>query len=288
MDAEDDNFATGINSCVHKGGQNSATANLPMGGYKHTGVADGSARNHYAAIGQVQDADFNYALAGGTADVITLTMTPAITAYSTGMYFVFKAASTNTSSVTVNVNSVGAKNVYRSGAALAAGDIVAGEIYIIAYDGTQFQLLGAGSAALACRAERSVSAQSIPDATLTSLEFNSEDYDYGGFHSTSADTQNFDAPVNGIYSIYGGVKFNGNGTGKRLIVVRYGSAILAANQLTVNDALDCYLGVSAQGYATAGGSSFTVAVYQDSGGALDAETGSSTCCCISLVRKVTI
>jgi hypothetical protein len=38
MDAEDDNFASGINACLTKDGSNSPTANLPMGGNRHTGV----------------------------------------------------------------------------------------------------------------------------------------------------------------------------------------------------------------------------------------------------------
>lgn len=47
-------FATGINNCITKDGQNAATANLPMGGFKHTNVADASADTHYASWGQVK------------------------------------------------------------------------------------------------------------------------------------------------------------------------------------------------------------------------------------------
>lgn len=38
FDAEDDNFATGINSCLHKGGQNSPTADINWGGQKITNL----------------------------------------------------------------------------------------------------------------------------------------------------------------------------------------------------------------------------------------------------------
>lgn len=52
-DTQDNDFATGINNCIAKDGQNTPTANLPMGGYKHTGVANASASNEYVAFGQV-------------------------------------------------------------------------------------------------------------------------------------------------------------------------------------------------------------------------------------------
>ena len=50
-DENDVDFVNGINNCVTKDGQNSATADLPMGTNKHTGVGNGSARTHYGAIG---------------------------------------------------------------------------------------------------------------------------------------------------------------------------------------------------------------------------------------------
>ena len=57
MDAEDDNLATGINDCLHKGGQNTATSNLPMGGNNHTGVGNAANRNDYASAADVIDQD---------------------------------------------------------------------------------------------------------------------------------------------------------------------------------------------------------------------------------------
>jgi microcystin-dependent protein len=52
-DNQDDDFMTGINACLNKAGQNSPTANLPMGGYKHTGCADATANDQYATYGQL-------------------------------------------------------------------------------------------------------------------------------------------------------------------------------------------------------------------------------------------
>lgn len=53
MDAELDGIAAGMNTCITKDGQIIPTANLPMNGYKHTGVANGSASTDYAAYGQL-------------------------------------------------------------------------------------------------------------------------------------------------------------------------------------------------------------------------------------------
>lgn len=105
-----------------------------LGGVKHASAKD------------VQNQTFEYGTVGGTANAITLTNSPVITAYATGQKFCFKATGTNTTAVTVNVDGVGVKNIYKlsSGAlgALAAGDIVSGAVYTIIYDGTQFQISG--------------------------------------------------------------------------------------------------------------------------------------------------
>lgn len=141
MDAEMDGFATGLSACVTKDGQTNPTANLPMATYRHTGVGNASARNDYAAAGQVQDSSFLWGgTAGGTADALTLTLTPAITAYAAGQTFRFIANANNTGAATININSVGAKTIQNNGSALAANDIVSGKIYEIVYDGTQFQI----------------------------------------------------------------------------------------------------------------------------------------------------
>lgn len=92
----------------------------------------------------IQESTFIYATAGGTADALTLTLTPAPASYVAGQKFVFKASATNTGAATLNVNSIGVRNIFkRSGGvigALAANDILNGGIYEVVYDGTQFQI----------------------------------------------------------------------------------------------------------------------------------------------------
>lgn len=59
MDTAFNDLATdGINQTINKAGQNTPTANLPMGGYKHTGVANASSNDEYTTQGQLQDGSF--------------------------------------------------------------------------------------------------------------------------------------------------------------------------------------------------------------------------------------
>lgn len=120
-------LATAMASSIAKDGQTVPTANLPMGGFRHTGVGDASARNHYAAAGQVQDASLVKLSSVSGTNTIVGTLTPAITSYSAGMFVVFQPAGNNTGATTLNVNGLGALDVQKfDGDALASGDLVTG------------------------------------------------------------------------------------------------------------------------------------------------------------------
>ena len=85
--------------------------------------------------------------AGGTADALTLTYTPALTRYQDGQVFSFKVSnSTNTIyTPTLNINGVGAKNfVDREGNAVFPGHLVAGSILLVIYEsaGDRFRIIG--------------------------------------------------------------------------------------------------------------------------------------------------
>jgi hypothetical protein len=81
---------------------------------------------------------------GGTANAITLTLSPAPTAYATNMEIVFTPTANNTGATTINVNSLGAKtlkkNVSGTLTDLASGDLASGISYRALYDGTYFQV----------------------------------------------------------------------------------------------------------------------------------------------------
>lgn len=82
------------------------------------------------------------ATASGT-DTYTATISPAITAYTSTQRFFIRFTNANTGAATLNLNSLGAKSIVKNGStALASGDIAAGQIYALAYDGTNFQIIG--------------------------------------------------------------------------------------------------------------------------------------------------
>ncbi len=141
-DAHANDLADAINTSWQTNGDNKPTTNLTMNTKKFTDMAAGSARTDSLRIGQVQDNSFQYAgTVGGTADAITLTLSPAITAYATGMAIDFIAGADNAGATTVNVNSVGVKAIQYNAAALGGGEIKSGMAHKIVYDGTQFQLI---------------------------------------------------------------------------------------------------------------------------------------------------
>ncbi len=79
---------------------------------------------------------------GGTANVQTVTYTPATTVYTTGQVVSWKPGTANTSATTVNVDTLGAKSVVKiNAAALVANDLLATTIAYAYYDGTNMVLL---------------------------------------------------------------------------------------------------------------------------------------------------
>ena len=149
MDAEDDNFRDGINDCLHKGGQNTASGDLPMGGYNHTAVGNATALDEYASASDVIDQDLIYYVDSGAADAYVITpATPAISAYEEGQRFVFRALAANTGASTLNVNALGVKTIETmDGNDLVANMIITGGIYEVTYDanGSRFVLTSPNS-----------------------------------------------------------------------------------------------------------------------------------------------
>jgi hypothetical protein len=134
--------ATGLSTAILKDGTQTVTADIPFNNKKLTGVAPGTLRTDAASIATIQDGTGVYVgTVGGTADVITLTASPAITAYAAGQTFRFIASGANTTNVTVAINGLAAKAITKNGTtALVAGDIPAAMIVEMTYDGTRFIL----------------------------------------------------------------------------------------------------------------------------------------------------
>lgn len=74
-------------------------------------------------------------------DAYAVTLVPAPTAYVTGMVVNFKAGTINTGTATLNVNGLGAITIRKNNdQTLDNGDIEAGQVITVIYDGTYFQM----------------------------------------------------------------------------------------------------------------------------------------------------
>lgn len=90
----------------------------------------------------LQTGSYDYVVATGSSNAY-VAATPALTAYAAGNKVRFKANHTNSGPATLNVNGLGAQAIKKidGATALTSGDIVNGQIVVVQYDGTNFQML---------------------------------------------------------------------------------------------------------------------------------------------------
>jgi len=120
----------------------SIDANIDMQGYRHINVGQGTSQTDYARIDQAQGSMLSWCdVAGGTADALTLSPTPALTSYTRGQRLRFFPSATNTGPVTVDVSGLGVKPVLAVAGELKPGTFTAGKMVEVVYDGVSFQLL---------------------------------------------------------------------------------------------------------------------------------------------------
>lgn len=119
MDDDTDDITTnGLGDCLTRDGQGSASADLPMNGFRHTNVGASNAANQYGTVSQIQGNSYLFATGGGTGDAITATFAPPITpANGTQVYVTAPAANTITTP-TFNAATI-TKN---GGSALSVGE----------------------------------------------------------------------------------------------------------------------------------------------------------------------
>lgn len=139
-------IATGLSTTVCKDGQQTITANLPMAGFRHTGVGNATTRAAatYASAADVQDGTLVSLTSISGTNTVTATAAITMTAYASGQSFRFIPANTNTGATTINLNSIGAKNIFWLGAACVGGEIRQNIPVTLHYDGTQFNIVGNG------------------------------------------------------------------------------------------------------------------------------------------------
>jgi hypothetical protein len=163
-------IATSLTQSISQDGQTPITNNLPMTGFRHINVANAQNRNEYASAAQCQDNTFEWLTSVSGTDTITALAAIGMGAYAAGQCFRFVSSGANTTtSVTLNLNGLGAKAITKNGAtALAVGDIPSGAVVEVVYDGTQFQLVGT-SVNHASTADSATSATSLTGTSTSNI-----------------------------------------------------------------------------------------------------------------------
>lgn len=145
-DEHDQDLVDMIANCLTRDGQNSPIVNLPMNDKKHTGVADASADNEYAAWGQVLRVTgrlYVPAAVGGTGNAVRLTTNPAITAYSAGLVARFIVKANNSGNTTLQIDALTAPRVRKvRGYDLDPNDWITGDWVEVTHDGVDWQWTG--------------------------------------------------------------------------------------------------------------------------------------------------
>ena len=258
-------LATGLSTAITKDGQTTVTANIPMSTYKFTGLGVGSAATDSANLSQVQSTVTKLLNSVSGADTITATASPTLAAYAAGQMFYFVAAGDNTTSVTLNIDALGAKAVTRDGStALVAADIKNGEVIVVVYDGTRFQVVS--------------QLNSAGDARFANVSIASSLY-VGGV-STFVGNAGFSANVSiasalsvgGVAAITGATTIGGNltlsgGTANGVLYLNGSKVATSGSALTFNGSvLDVTGTITADGLTVDG-------VVDVNGGQIDLDTG---------------
>lgn len=83
----------------------------------------------------------NYAADTGAANAYAVAPVPALSGYTAGQVVILKPANAVTGASTLNVNALGAKSVKtQDGSDLSANAMIAGGVFVLVYDGTNFIL----------------------------------------------------------------------------------------------------------------------------------------------------
>lgn len=134
----------------------------------------------------------------------------------------------------------------------------------------------------ACKLRKSV-AQSIPNATWTSITWDTEDFDQGGLHSTASNTERITIPTggDGTYLVIGQIRIAVNATGFRSVrILKNGVASnsffcyssIEANVVDADVTIIKFIGFG----KLVAGDYIEIQVYQNSGGALNVQVASDS------------
>ena len=126
-------------------------------------------------VSQLQNSTPIYAVDTGTANTYAVAPTPAFFSLVAGSTIYMLAAHTNTGGSTLNVSSLGTKNILISTVgglkALVGNEIIAGGLYTLRYDGTQWQLLNSSKPLSYVLSVYQTAQQNISNNSITVLTY---------------------------------------------------------------------------------------------------------------------
>ena len=112
IDAEFDNFETGLEACLKIDGSNAPDDDFDMGGFKHVDVGAAASTNQYLRLDQFQQFTPILVRFAGTAEAMSVSTSPVFDALVTGHMVIVSCPSANaTTSVTIALNGLGAQPV---------------------------------------------------------------------------------------------------------------------------------------------------------------------------------
>jgi hypothetical protein len=130
-----------ITASLPRSGVAAMTGPLDMGSNKITDLDAATLRTDAAQLVQVQNGSILYAGTASGTDTYTASLTPASLALVAGQTVRAIFTNANTGAATFNLNALGATSIVKDvSTALAAGDISAGELCELVYDGTNWVL----------------------------------------------------------------------------------------------------------------------------------------------------
>lgn len=166
-----EDIAEMIEACVNRNGETAVNADINWGGFKITNLGAATAATDAARANQVASGALVYGgTTGGSSNAYTVTQ-GFLSSVSTGTRLLLIANHTNTGAATIAVNAGSAVDVRMcDNTALRGGEIVSGQAFEVAYDGSNFKLLSpAPSADKYLRAAQLAMTKQTVSTTGTSL-----------------------------------------------------------------------------------------------------------------------
>lgn len=127
---------------VAQGGSGVGTITGMVKGNGTSAFSAGTDGTDYTSGAKIQSGSVVYCADAGASDAYTCTLTPNLAAYTTGMRVTFKPNTNNVGASSLNINSLGAKNIKKVDGNDPQNDLfVAGRYYDMVYDGTNMVVI---------------------------------------------------------------------------------------------------------------------------------------------------